>query len=129
MTISRRKCKLANHDFKDVDLRDYKDVIINTINDTLPGKHPEVHKSYFATDVLNQSEAVTLGRALAKVDCLKNFGKTVTTFRIFDGKIHIEEIRPMTTQDAIDFKDRDLIVEKDEKTTISKTIIRGGRMK
>ena len=35
----------------------------------------------------------------------------------------------MTTQDAIDFKDRDLIVEKDEKTTISKTIIRGGRMK
>ena len=31
MTISRRKCKLANHDFKNVDLRKYKDVIINTI--------------------------------------------------------------------------------------------------
>ena len=85
--MKRRKCKLANSDYKNIDLREYKDVIIETINSTVPGKNPVVCKKYFYTDVLTQSEAVSLGRALAKIEGLKEMGKTVTTFRLFDGKV------------------------------------------
>ncbi len=63
-----RKCRLADSSHRDVDLRNYEDIIIETINKTVPGKHPSVHKDCFLTDKLNQSEAVALGRALAKID-------------------------------------------------------------
>ena len=89
--MKRRRCKLANSEYKDIDLREYKDVIIETINTTVPGKNPVVCKKYFYTDVLTQSEAVSLGRALAKIQGLKDMGKTVTTFRLFDGKVYDEE--------------------------------------
>lgn len=81
-----RKCRLADSSHRDVDLRIYEDIIIETINKTVPGKHPSVHKDCFLTDKLNQSEAVALGRALAKIDELKALGKPVTIFRLFDGK-------------------------------------------
>ena len=93
MAILRRKCKLTNSEFSNVDLRQFEKVILDTINKTIPGNHPKVFKEYFSTDVLSQSEAVTLGRALAKVDELKVMGKTVTTFRIFDGKVCSEETK------------------------------------
>ena len=89
--MKRRRCKLANSEYKDIDLREYKDVIIETINTTVPGKNPVVCKEYFYTDVLTQSEAVSLGRALAKIQGLKEMGKTVTIFRLFDGKVCDEE--------------------------------------
>ena len=93
MAILRRKCKLTNSEFSNVDLRQFEKTILDTINKTIPSKNPKVFKEYFSTDVLTQSEAVTLGRALAKVDELKVMGKTVTTFRIFDGKVCSEEVK------------------------------------
>ena len=88
----RRKCRLADAANREtVDLRDHEDRIIDTINKTVEGKHPRVYRDHFTTDPLTQSEAVALGRALAKLDELKQYGKTVTTFRLFDGSITEEE--------------------------------------
>ena len=91
MGSPRRKCKLAVSDHKEVDLRQFEDIIIQTVNATVKGKHPRVGKHYFSTDLLTQSEAVSLGRALAKIEELKVYGKTVTTFRLFDGKTYESE--------------------------------------
>ena len=100
----RRKCKLADIDNRDVDLRKYRKKIVDTINATVPGKNPRVFADYYSTDVLTHSESVAIGRALAKIDELKAFGKTVTIFRLFDGKnyesessdkpVNINNIRP-----------------------------------
>ena len=87
----RRKYKLADSTHSDVDLRNYRKLIIDTVNKTVGNKNPKVYKEYFSTDPLTQSEAVTLGRALSKLDELKIYGKTVTTFRLFDGKIYESE--------------------------------------
>jgi len=87
----RRKCKLADVEFRDEDLRKYKKQIVDTINNTVPGKNPRVFKDYYSTDVLTHSEAVAVGRALAKIEELKQFGKTVTIFRLFDGKTYESE--------------------------------------
>ena len=86
MTQLRRKCKLANSDYADIDLRQFESIITDTVNKTVPGKNPKVEKDHFSTDALTQSEAVSLGRALAKIDQLKALGKTITIFRLFDGK-------------------------------------------
>ena len=91
MSTPRRKCKLAVYDHKDVDLRQFEDIIVRTVNATVNDKHPRVFKHYFSTDLLTQSEAVSLGRALAKIDELKIYGKTVTIFRLFDGKTYESE--------------------------------------
>ena len=63
-----RKCRLADSSHRDVDLRIYEDIIIETINKTVPGKHPSVHKDCFLTDKLNQSEAVTINFTLYSSD-------------------------------------------------------------
>ena len=89
--IPRRKCKLSDVDFRDTDLRTYKKKIIDTINATVPGKNPRVFKDYFSTDELTHTEAVAIGRALAKIDELKQYGKHVTIFRLFDGKTYESE--------------------------------------
>ena len=86
MAQKRRKCKLVNADYSEVDLRNYSQLIIETIEKTVPNKNPKVFKSYFSTDPLTQGEAVALGRELSKVPELNGFGKTVTTFRLFDGR-------------------------------------------
>lgn len=91
MAQQRRKCKLVNSEYSEVDLRQYAQQIIDTINETLPGKNPQVFKYYFSTDPLNQGEAVTLGRELAKIPALKGYGKEVTTFRLFDGRVYDSE--------------------------------------
>lgn len=92
MTQPRRKCKLVDSDRKEfTDLRQYADLIIQTINQTIPGKNPQVFEDYFSTDPLTQSEAVALGRALAKIPELSGLGKTITTFRLFDGKTYESE--------------------------------------
>ena len=107
MPTARRKCRLAVSDYKDIDLRQFENIIIQTINATVKGKNPTVSKNYFSTDLLTQSEAVSLGRALAKIEELKVYGKSVTIFRLFDGKICDVEVSE----------------DKNEKQT------RGGRMK
>jgi len=92
MAQPRRKCKLVNSDVKDsTDLRAYEQLIIETINATAEGKNPKVFETYFSTDPLTQSESVAIGRALAKLPELKHLGKTVTTFRLFDGKNYESE--------------------------------------
>jgi len=92
MTQQRRKCKLVNTAFKNtVDLRNYENIIIETIEATVAGKHPKVYKDYFSTDKLTQSESVAVGRALAKIPELYALGKPVTTFRLFDGKNYQSE--------------------------------------
>ena len=87
----RRKYKLTNKDYKDVNLKNYEQIIIDTINKTVPNKNPKVFEDYFSTDVLNQSESVAIGRALSKIDELSVLGKSVTTFRLFDGKNYLSE--------------------------------------
>ncbi len=90
MAQKRRKCTLANKK-QTCNLKHYEKEIINTVNEILPGKNPKVYETYFSTDELTQREAVLLGRALAKIEGLKEFGKTVTTFRLFDGKLYENE--------------------------------------
>lgn len=91
MAQPRRKCRLSNTDYSHIDLRDFEDEIINTINDTVPNKNPKVFKSYFSTNELNQSESVAIGRALSKVESLTKFGKKIVTFRLFEGKLYESE--------------------------------------
>lgn len=87
----RRKCKLSDTEYRDIDLRKYRKQIVDTVNKTVPGKNPRVFKDYYSTDELTHSEAVAVGRALAKIEELKAFGKTITTFRLFDGKTYESE--------------------------------------
>ena len=91
MATPRRKCKLVNRDYSDVDLRQYSQLIIDAINEAVPGKNPKVYKGCFSTDKLTQSEAVRLGRALARIPELQGFGKEVRTFRLFDGRTYDSE--------------------------------------
>ena len=62
--MARRKCRFADSEHKDVDLRKYAKIIEDTINKTVPGKNPKVYENYFSTDVLDQREAAAIGRAL-----------------------------------------------------------------
>ena len=87
MSEKRRVCRLADRQYKDIDLRQYKQIIIDTINETVQGKNPVVNKDSFSTDALTHSQAVQIGRALSRLDPLKQYGKPVTQYRLFEGKI------------------------------------------
>lgn len=91
MGTHRRKYKLTEKKHQNVDLRQFKDLIIETVNHTIKDKNPKVFETYFSTDPLTQSEAVLLGRALSKLTELNIYGKTITTFRLFDGKMYENE--------------------------------------
>ena len=88
----RSKCRLADSEHRDVDLRQFEDIITATVNATVPDKNPKVYKDHFSTDLLSQHEAVALGRALSKIPELHGYGKTVTIFRLFDGRICSDEV-------------------------------------
>ena len=86
--MTRRICKLADKNNREsVDLRDYKDIILNVINEIAPNKNPKVEEHSFSTDRLTQSEAVRIGLALSAIPELAVLGKTITTFRLFDGRV------------------------------------------
>ena len=87
----RRKCTLTGKSNDDIDLRQFEDIIIRTVNATVANKNPKVFKDYFSTDLLTHCEAVSLGRALSKIEELKVYGKSVTIFRLFDGKTYDSE--------------------------------------
>lgn len=91
MANERRKCRLADAESRNVDLRKYEQIIISTVNMTVANKHPKVYQDYFSTDPLTQTEAVMLGRALSKLPELKDYGKSITIFRLFDGKMYDSE--------------------------------------
>lgn len=84
----RRKCRLVNSNYKNIDLRKYKQIIVDTIEATAPNKHPEVYEHYFVTDKLTQGEAIAIGRELSKISDLAKHGKRVESFRLFDGKTY-----------------------------------------
>lgn len=110
MAGKRRKCRLVNTQYSNVDLRQYEQLIIETVERIVPGKNPKVFKEYFSTDPLSQGEAVSLGRELSKLEELQRYGKEVTTFRLFDGRTYDSEEDPQPTK-PINYK------------------IKGGRMK
>ena len=91
MANQRRKCRLADVESRNVDLREFAPIIIATINTTVAGKNPKVYEDYFSTDPLTQTEAVLVGRALSKLPQLKGYGKSITIFRLFDGKMYESE--------------------------------------
>ena len=91
MSRYRKKFRFADAKYRDVDLTKHRKLIIDTINQAVPNKHPKVFKDYFSTDPLTQSEAVQLGRALAKLEELNGYGKVVITFRLFEGKLYESE--------------------------------------
>ena len=99
MAVNRRVCRLADRQYKNVDLRQYEQIIIDTINATVPGKHPAVSSDSFSTDGLTHSQAVRLGQALSRLDVLKQYGKPVTQFRLFEGKI--AEAKPSETHHKV----------------------------
>ena len=113
MGQKRRKCKLVNSEYSETDLRQYEKIIKDAVERTVPGKNPKVFKSYFSTDPLTQGESVLLGRELSKLEALKDFGKTVTTFRLFDGKTYDSENETIPSR---------------QKQNVKKTV-KGGRMK
>ena len=90
MSVPRRKSKLAIHN-DEVDLTVYSKEIIDAVNEIAPGKNPKVFKTYYSTDELNQSEAVKVGQRISKIPGLKDYGITITTFRLFEGKLYESE--------------------------------------
>ena len=91
MAQKRRKCRLANSAYSNIDLRQFEQLIIDTVEKTVPGRNPKVFADYFSTDPLTQGESVALGRELSKLPELKGFGKEVTTFRLFGGRTYDSE--------------------------------------
>ena len=86
--MQRRICKLTDKEKrKNIDLRNYSQIIIDTINKIAPNKNPIVNQHSFSTNKLTQSEAVKLGFALAEIPEIADLGIWVKTFRLFDGRI------------------------------------------
>ena len=89
-----RKYRLSDTS-QDVDLLQYQDEIIKTINETVPNKHPKVYTDHFTTDELKHSEAVKIGRALSRSNNLNQYGKRIETFRLFSGKtVEVKDNKP-----------------------------------
>ncbi len=82
----RRMFKLSDISHKNVDLRNYESEILEIANRVIPEKNPKVYQTHFMTDELTQGERVRLGRELSKSSRLKQYGKEVISFRLFEGK-------------------------------------------
>ena len=96
--MTRRVCKLADKENrKNVDLRNYKDIISEVVNKIAPNKNLKIEKGSFSTDKLTQSESVRIGLALSAIPDLAVLGKTITTFRLFDGRI-VEDNKSVTNK-------------------------------
>ena len=86
--MARRVCKLTDKTQRNnVDLRNYSQTIIDTINKIAPNKNPIVYQHSFSTDPLTHSQSVKLGFALAEIPEIAKLGIWVKTFRLFDGRI------------------------------------------
>lgn len=86
--MARRVCKLTDKNQRNnVDLRNYSQTIIDTINKIAPNKNPIVYQHSFCTDPLTHSQSVKLGFALAEIPEIAKLGIWVKTFRLFDGRI------------------------------------------
>ena len=83
----RKKFRLANTDKRNVDLTLYANLIIDAVNRTVPNKHPEIFTDCFVVDLLTQRESVLLGKELSSIPELNKLGKTVSIFRLFNGRV------------------------------------------
>lgn len=81
-----RECRLSDTENRKIDLRNFEEEIKSIIEKTVPGKNPKVYKDHFTTDPLDRGESIKVGRALSKNKKLSAYGKTVTIFRLFDGR-------------------------------------------
>ena len=82
----RRMFRLSDASHKDIDLREYEDEILDIAYRIIPEKNPKVYQTHFMTDELTQGDRVRLGRELSKSSRLKQYGKEVISFRLFEGK-------------------------------------------
>ena len=82
----RRMFRLSDASHNDIDFREYEDERLEIADHIIPGKNPKVYQNYLMTDELTQRERVRLGRELSKSPRLKQYGKEVTSFRLFEGK-------------------------------------------
>ena len=82
----RRMFRLSDASHRDIDLREYEDEILEIAYRIIPEKNPKVYQTHFMTDELTQGERVRLGRELSKSSRLKQYGKEVISFRLFEGK-------------------------------------------
>ena len=100
MATKRRICRLTDRAYREqTDLTEYANIILDTINQVVPGKHPQVSKDSFSTDPLTHSEAVRLGRELIRNDKLRKLAKIVTQYRLFEGEVIEEDtVRKMETE-------------------------------
>ena len=100
--MAKRICKLADKNLrKTIDLRNYEDIIIDTINEVVPNKNPIVQSDHFSTDVLTHSEAIRLGFALAEKPEIAKLGILVSIFRLFNGHI-VEDEKEKKCNDSND---------------------------
>ena len=100
--MAKRICKLADKNLrKTIDLRNYEDIIIDTINEVVPNKNPIVQSDHFSTDVLTHSEALRLGFALAEKPEIAKLGILVSIFRLFNGHI-VEDEKEKKCNDSND---------------------------
>lgn len=90
---TRHQCRLADLGHRNnVDLRQYKKEITETIEEIAPGKNPKIYFDRYETDELSHSESVKIGRALAKLPCFSGYGKVIETYRLFEGRnVEIKE--------------------------------------
>ena len=60
---------------KEVDLRDFEDIIINTVKEVIPGAKVKVYPYGYVVDKITRGEAIKIGRKLASTDlctyCIK----------------------------------------------------------
>ena len=113
--MTRRVCKLADKENrKNVDLRNYKDIISEVVNKIAPNKNLKIEKGSFSTDKLTQSESVRIGLALSAIPDLAVLGKTITTFRLFDGRI-VEDNKKTTSQVTTKDQQSKAVKNKEEK--------------
>ena len=116
--MAKRICKLTDKNLREtVDLRNYEDLIINTINEVAPGKNPEVQKDHFSTDVLSHSEAVKIGFALAEIPEIAKLGILVSIFRLFNGRI-VEEKEDKKEKRSNDRNNKKVLNHNGDTTTI-----------
>ena len=81
-----RMFRLSDATHKDIVLREYEDEILEISDRIIPEKNPKVYQNYFMTDELTQGERVRLEREISKSPRLKQYGKKVMSFRLFEGK-------------------------------------------
>lgn len=82
----RRMFRLSDASHKDIVLREYEDEILEIADRIIPGKNPKVYQNYFMNRWTDTGGRVPFGEGIIKSPRLKQYGKEVTSFRLFEGK-------------------------------------------